>query len=245
MNRITALSAALFAVALGGQAFAADLPPAPPPPPRAPAAYIPPPIFTWTGFYLGGNIGYGVGNTNITGNYSGINTSSNPQGMLLGGQIGANYQINSLVLGVEFTGDWANMTNHSAVFGPDINGNSFQATGTFGSEYTLAGRFGWAVDHLLLYGKAGWGFVGNSGAINCTGGCTGTLWTGHNTNNGWMIGAGVEYAITENWTVKAEYNYLQLNNYTASGQILGNNYSIQVNPNGLNQVLIGVNYLFH
>ena len=139
------------------------------------------------------------------------------------------------------------MTQHSAVFGPDGNGFSYQASGTFGSEYTLAARFGVAVDRLLMYGKAGWGFVGNTGAINCAAGCGGTLWSGSNTNNGWMIGAGAEYAITDNWTIKAEYNYIALNNYTVTGVIptIGTPVSIQNNPNGLNQVLVGVNYLFH
>ena len=242
MKKITALGAALFAVAIGGQAFAADLPPAPPPPPRAPAAYIPPPIFTWTGFYLGGNIGYGVGNNNITGNLTGLSTTVNPQGMLLGGQIGANYQINNFVVGVEFQGNWADMTNHSAVFGPS-SGNQYQATGTFGSEYTLAARFGIAVDRLLMYGKAGWSFVGNEASINNTAG--GTIWNGSKTNDGWMLGAGLEYAITDNWTVKAEYNYLALNNWTANTTIAGTPVSIQVHPDGINQALIGVNYLFH
>ena len=59
MKRI--LIAGALALAAGGQALAADLPPAPPPPPRAPATYIPAPIpyYNWTGFYIGGNLGYG------------------------------------------------------------------------------------------------------------------------------------------------------------------------------------------
>ena len=58
MKRI--LIAGALALAAGGQALAADLPPAPPPPPRAPATYIPAPIplYNWTGFYLGGNLGW-------------------------------------------------------------------------------------------------------------------------------------------------------------------------------------------
>ena len=55
------LIAGVLALSAAGQALAADLPPAPPPPPRAPAAYVPAPIpyYNWSGFYIGGNLGWG------------------------------------------------------------------------------------------------------------------------------------------------------------------------------------------
>jgi outer membrane immunogenic protein len=98
------LIAGVFALAAGGQAFAADLPmPAPVPP----QAYVPVvPFYNWTGFYIGINGGGALGNSNwldpVLGNSGNFTTS----GFLIGGTVGANYQVGSFVFGVEGDGDW-------------------------------------------------------------------------------------------------------------------------------------------
>ena len=93
MKRI--LIAGALALAAGGQALAADLPPAPPPPPRAPAAYIPAPIpyYNWTGFYIGGNLGYAFTSSSTLSDsqLSGI-TNTTSGSFLGGGQVGVNWE---------------------------------------------------------------------------------------------------------------------------------------------------------
>src|SRR5580658_7207250 len=111
MKRI--LIAGAFALAAGGQALAADLPPPMAPPPRAPATYVPAPvpIFSWTGFYIGVNGGYAFGQSNWTaplplGSTGNFNTS----GFLAGGTVGGNYQFGSFVVGAEGDFDWSNLS---------------------------------------------------------------------------------------------------------------------------------------
>ena len=94
---------ALVVGVLSGQALAADLPVAPP---RAPAVFIsPPPVFTWSGIYIGGNGGYSFGTTTPSiGALSGAGFSTN--GIVAGGTIGGNYQTGLFVFGVEGDFDW-------------------------------------------------------------------------------------------------------------------------------------------
>ena len=73
---------------------------------------------------------------------------------------------------------------------------------------TIAARFGYAADPRLYYGKAGGGWVRNSATVTDL--TTGASVSSSATNNGWMLGAGIEYGITLNWTVKLEYDYLGL-----------------------------------
>jgi outer membrane immunogenic protein len=121
---------------------------------------------------------------------------------------------------------------------------------------TVAARFGWAIDHLLLYGKAGGGWVGNNNLTitNLTTGVSFTCGTfvgisncGNNTG-GWVVGAGFEYAFTNNWTVKLEYEYLGLNNRTlvlpATAPLFRNDTFTSGNRN-VQMVKVGVNYLFN
>jgi outer membrane immunogenic protein len=91
----------VFAIALclgaGAAAQAADLPPAPMPPPRAPAAYVPAPIpyYNWTGFYLGGNLGYGFGGSGASDTAKSSITTTTSQSFLGGGQAGFNWEFGS------------------------------------------------------------------------------------------------------------------------------------------------------
>ena len=111
MQRATSkfLIAGALALAAGGQALAADLPPAPMPP-RAPAAYVPAPIpyYNWTGIYIGGNIGgiFSSGPT-VSDTLGSSFASTTSQSFLGGGQVGANYQFwGGVVIGAEADFDW-------------------------------------------------------------------------------------------------------------------------------------------
>jgi hypothetical protein len=125
---LTLLAAAAVALAAGQVASAADLgrplPPAP--------AYVPPPapVFSWTGFYIGGNLGAAWTQGDVSDSFG--NSFSNSQKAVFagGGQVGANYQFNWLVVGVEADFDWlANNSNSSnAVFVPVSEISNFLPT---------------------------------------------------------------------------------------------------------------------
>jgi outer membrane immunogenic protein len=189
MKRI--LIAGAIAFAAGGQALAADLPPPVAPPPRAPAMYVPaPPPYLWTGLYVGINGGYGFGS--ITPNNAAL-ANFNTNGFLGGGTIGGNYQIGGFVFGAE----------------GDFDYSSINTTAPGGSNYTskwlgtVRGRAGWAYDRVLFFGTAGGAFApANFTAV------PGVFPGGSTTMAGWTAGGGVEFAITPNWSAKAEYLYI-------------------------------------
>ena len=138
---------ALVTGVLSGQALAADL--SVPPPQRAPVAFVVPPIFTWSGIYIGGNGGYSFGTTTLSvGELSGAGFSTN--GVVAGGTIGGNYQVGAFVFGAEGDFDWDN-----------IKGNPSVCVGCQVSSTWLAtarGRVGVAWDRLLFYGTVGAAF---------------------------------------------------------------------------------------
>ena len=149
MNRAF-LIAATLSLAATSQVLAADLPAAAP---RQPVAYkAPPPIFSWTGFYLGINGGYGFGQSNWFNTVDGPTGHFNAGGFLLGGTLGANYQMGSFVIGLEGDGDW-NDANGST-------GNCLVPNCTTRSDWlaTIWGRAGYAVDRVLFYGTGGVAF---------------------------------------------------------------------------------------
>src|SRR6516164_9424320 len=89
------------------------------PPPMAP----PVPMFSWTGFYVGGNIGGAWGNNRWTDTIflTNFNNDNNNGRFIGGGQIGGNYQIGQFVIGGEWDGDWgANNNNNVAVAVPGV-----------------------------------------------------------------------------------------------------------------------------
>jgi outer membrane immunogenic protein len=248
--KFTALVASLAFSVLGtAVAGAADMAvKAPPPPPL--------PVFSWTGFYVGGNIGGAWSRNTWTDTIllTNFNNGGNNGAFIGGGQVGINYQFGNFVVGGEWDADWAgNHNNNNGVITPR---GTFVVTNNNRWITTLAARFGVAVDHWLFYGKAGGGWVGNNDvtitnlntgvSVSCA--SLGTLSSCSNNAGGWLVGAGFEYAFTNNWTVKLEYDYLGLGNRTfvvpATAPILANDTFTSGNRN-VQMVKVGFNYLFN
>jgi len=221
-------------LAMISSAQAADLPQQPAL--RAPV-YMPPP-FTWTGFYLGGNIGGVYGSSTLTDNFTGVGVTGTLGGWQGGGQVGFNYQIGAFVGGVEGTFDWTSL--NSTTGGVPVAGGALQVAAKTQWISTAAARFGFAADRALFYGKAGGGWVGNN--ATATDLVTGLSASSSNTNSGWLLGGGVEYAFTPNWTVKLEYDYLGLRGWPAMNPL---NLADSVNiKRQINMFNVGFNYKF-
>jgi outer membrane immunogenic protein len=201
----------------GSAAFAADLPSRAPPP-----VYLPPvPIFTWTGIYLGGQVGYAWGNnsggTFVAGDGLGdiftANFSGSPQGVIGGAHVGYNYQINQWVLGIEGSVDGTSLSKTVVATGTDLFGATALVTAHSNSNIqgSIRGRLGVAWDRALLYATGGVAFAGFNSSITDTSGfltgIPGTSASFSNTRVGWTVGGGIEYAITNNWSVRGEYRY--------------------------------------
>jgi outer membrane immunogenic protein len=197
------VAAAMAVLAGTADALAADLP-TPSPPVPLPAA-----VYNWTGLYIGINGGYGTGNSNWSDSAVGASGSFPTSGFLIGGTVGANYQIGQYVFGIEGDGDWTNLQGNtgptcgaiSAVVPPP---DSCQTQ----SEWlaTVRARVGYAFDRILVYGTAGAAF--------------GNIQTGLNPPStfdssveaGWTAGGGIEFAFARNWTAKVEYLFVDLTN---------------------------------
>jgi outer membrane immunogenic protein len=218
-----AVAAAFLSV---GTASAADLPNRK----AAPVApFVQAPSFTWTGLYAGLNAGYAFGKFND--NNIGGRRFRSADGFVGGGQIGYNYQINQLVLGVEADGQ---MT------GFDAKGNRFvpggYGKGEVGYYGTVRGRVGYAMGRTMLYGTGGWAY-GQAKVSTLPGVAINGLASDKNNLTGYAVGAGVEHAITNNFTVRGEYMYVDLDkkSYFLPNTKVGTDFSV---------VRLGANYKF-
>jgi outer membrane immunogenic protein len=230
MKRISSTVILTALVVAAGSAHGADmLRPMPPAPP-----YIAP-VYNWTGFYLGANLGGGWGHTTSIDSFTGIQIGNTAAGVVGGGQLGFNYQTGNFVLGAEWMFEGTSISSSHAVAGLQASANNNWVT-------TVAGRFGWAANNALFYGKAGGGWADTS--VSLTSLANGTKVTGSNTNAGWLVGGGIEYGLTPNWTVKVEYDYLGLNTWNANSTLFAPNADrLSVRPN-VQTFVVGVNYKF-
>jgi outer membrane immunogenic protein len=208
--------------ALTASAAAADLSrPAPQPYYKAPVMA---PAYSWTGFYVGVNGGGGFGRSawDTTG---GFNTS----GGLVVGTLGYNYQFGQAVAGIEGDIDWANIngtTTNGCVAGCKTSDNWLS---------TVRGRLGYAADRFMPYITGGLAL----GDIKAT---TPGFVGADNTQAGWTLGAGLEFALAQNWTAKAEYLYVNLGKFncgTSCSALATDNVSFTTNL-----IRAGVNYRF-
>jgi outer membrane immunogenic protein len=192
------LIAGILTIAAVAQAAAADLPQPAPPPPQAPVVYAPP-VYNWGGIYYGINGGYAFGKSEWT--VPGATTGNfNTSGFAVGGTLGANYQVDAFVIGLEADMDWMGVQGSTGIC-PLV----CETKNTWLS--TVRGRAGYAFDRVLFYATGG-GAFGNIQA----GPKGGTL---TNTNKaGWTAGAGVEAALADNWTARVEYLFVDFQNAT-------------------------------
>jgi outer membrane immunogenic protein len=246
-----------FAVALsvgaGTAALAADLPP-PAPMPRAPATYVPvvAPPYNWSGFYIGGNLGAGWNGGGSVSDTFGSTFSGSGQTVkfLGGGQVGVNYQFyGGVVIGAEAMFDWLpNTTNtFNAVGGGPATGSTASATLNNRWLTTATGKLGYAWDRVLLYGKGGGAWVGQNNPTLTVNGAPAAV-AGSSTNNfGWTAGIGVEWAFLGNWSARAEYDYIGLQNQTLTVPVTGGPFGgdvINLNNRNINMFTAGLNYKF-
>lgn len=205
---VAGIAAAAF---YGAPALAADLPTKAPVYKPSPA-----PMFNWTGFYLGVNAGVGVAGTRarvddpIVGNTGHREADGLFNSGFTGGfQAGYNWQLApSWVVG--FEGDVGILNTNKSIC--DINdcfaSENIHITSKSGFLATARGRFGYAWDRSLLYvtGGAAWIGVEDNYAVSTGGGTTFSQVS--TTKSGWVLGGGIESALVGNWTLKAEYLFI-------------------------------------
>jgi len=209
-------------------AFAADIPSTQPPPPLPPA-----PLFTWTGLYVGGQIGYGWGTDSLTVYPWGFGTSYTPNGVVGGAHVGYNYQINQFVLGLE----------------GDVEGTSIDSSYSPGGalyrtqipvQGSIRGRLGLAFDRVLVYATGGGEFAGITTSYS-------GAWPylqNSTSRGGWTIGGGIEYALTPNWSVRGEYRYADFGHIADETPFIFGIGSSAVHHETENAVRAGFSYEF-
>ena len=200
----------------------------------------PPPLpvyYNWTGFYLGPNLGGSWGHQTADIYEDGVSVfsaSTDPRGVIGGGQIGYNWQFapwfgwgTGTVLGVEadIQGSDEKETQDFSFLAPGVVPGGFSLDGNVEDKLqwfgTVRGRIGIAFDRVLPYFTGGWAY-GNrklDGTVTATTaagvpipGTTTPVSVSSNLTDGWTVGGGVEWAFWEHWTAKFEYLYIDFGN---------------------------------
>jgi len=238
MRRV--LGGVIAALCVAGSASAADLGS-----PRMPVAAVAvaPAGFNWTGFYIGGHLGI----ASVASGYEAF-TPRNAfagfplQGMggtaLMGGmQVGYNYQVNSMVLGLEADLSAVGFNKNSTTALAPAAGVVPVFSRNLSWTATVAPRLGVTFGRAMLYAKAGLAVGGFS-----VGHDQGPWISASATRIGWTVGTGLEYAITQSLTAKVEYNYMNFGRFRTD---LAGAPAIWIIQRGdVHAVKVGVNYLF-
>lgn len=255
MNIRTFLKIGSASLALIGSvvmARAADLAVAPVEP-AAPIPYA----FSWTGFYVGANIGYGFGGEDEVGAHApsvGVSVNNiakfDDSGVFGGVQAGYNYQIGSFVVGLEADIQGSGISDK---FSKTITaaGIPFATSGKSDITWfgTLRPRVGYAWDRILVYGTGGLAFGGVDYRVSGDAGALGRVdMKSDDTRVGWTAGAGIEYAFLDNWSTKLEYKYVNFGKDKVSGVVVGgpgDGTVVTTNETAqFHAVSLGINYKF-
>lgn len=260
MHRLEIGLIGAFTLALSHVATAADLPR------KAPIAPPPAPAYTWTGCYIGANVGGAWSRQN--GDFAAVpavlqspGTINLDDSSVIGGvHLGCNYQFDpKFVIGVE--GDWSWTDLKASGSAPNIfslNGLPEPTGGITMSSNTkwiasLRGRLGWVVvPQVMIYGTGGvaWAKTDYAGFDAATVGNGFTTVALNDTKAGWVVGGGAEYMLTPNWLVRAEYLYYQFDGANVVGNAVPGSGAVgpfaAFNWSDLkvNEVRVGLSYKF-
>ena len=195
----------------------------------------PMPSFSWTHCYIGAAVGGGAMSDVFT-------YWAGSGGPIAGGQLGCNYQTGMLVFGIEGDGYWSGIKNE--VKASTNEPYSITQTSKNKYDFDVAGRLGVVIDRTLIYGKAGWVW----GKFNYNQrNSLGTIFNTGGMINGLLLGLGFEYALTNNWAVRLEYDYLRLANQLngscvgCGGGATSSNETVSAEKH---LILLGLNYMF-
>ena len=259
MKKFCLATVALSAL-LAAPALAADM--APRPYTKAPPMMTP--IYNWTGFYVGGNVGYiasdreditttGQAIANVGTVAAGARPSlvrNSREGFIGGGQIGYNWQwTQNWVLGFETDIQYVDVDRTNTVIGTTGLTNVFRTD----MEYlgTVRGRLGYTWGQTMLYGTGGFAYAGvrNSASFFNAAGALAFTGQDRSIRSGYTVGGGIEHMFSQSWSVKGEYLYYDLERsdlnvaLVAPGLGVGTGYNSRVRNDG-HIARIGLNYKF-
>ncbi|MFO1091505.1 MAG: outer membrane beta-barrel protein [Hyphomicrobiales bacterium] len=227
MKRIYLLaSVAVATCALTAPALSADYTPAMP-------------VFSWSGVYGGADIGYGWGEQSLNTKdivydrdldpatvndiytFSGFNDKFSPSGVLGGIYGGANYQFGGVVLGFDADYTWAGMSGDNVKLGFSDSSTTPPTTGKYATANVdvnwlahVRGRLGYGFDRFMIYAAGGLAIAGYDASFdgNLPTNFIGNFGNAGDSITGWTVGGGIDWALTDNIIVRAEYLYDQFDN---------------------------------
>jgi outer membrane immunogenic protein len=215
MRKLLLANLAALAMTMAGPVLAADMPI------KAPAPFAE--RFSWTGCYVGGNVGGGFAKKDLTdpvqlvqdsflgaGSTAGVTTvNPSPSGVVIGGQIGCDYEFpSSFVIGIEGAASGSTMRGSKLIGLPlGFPGESALVQANTDFLASLTGRVGYAFDNVLVYARSGAALAGDK--FEVSGAFTGLPFDfrGLDDRFGWVVGGGVDWAVTPHWSVNVEYDF--------------------------------------
>jgi len=210
--------------------------------------------YSWSGFYIGANVGGGWSTatlTDITNNAAfagmvpGQVFSNGMSGVVGGGQIGYNMQMSNWVVGIEAMYDASGMTHSQFAPTPPPGDDLF--TTKVRSVFTLTGKLGYAMNNWLAYAKGG--YAGGDVRVtvsdtNAAGGSPVGSGAGSSWRSGYTLGAGLEYGFAPNWSAALEYDYAKLKSDSYNLGDATGSYIVDAKVRDIHMLTARVNYRF-
>jgi len=250
MRKLLIANLAAAAITMAGPALAADMP-------VKAAPFVE--RFSWTSCYLGGHVGGGFAQKDVTdpvqlvqdsfiapGATAGVTTvNPSPSGAVFGGQIGCDYEFPSnFVIGVEGSASGSTMRGSQNALLPLGNPDIALVQANTDFLASVTGRIGYAFDNVLLYARGGAALAGDK--LEVSGTFTGLPYDFRGLDNrfGWVVGGGVDWAFSPHWSTFLEYDYYGFGHGNVLMQDGINGFSGNVNLKQTVQV-VKVGFDFH